>query len=188
MLTATLFNTPVVTPLLRSLSNLALKLLGWRIEGEIPEGLDKCVIIAAPHTTNWDLPFSLMVAFSLDMQIHWMGKASLFRFPCSKLMHWLGGIPVDRNQRGQLVDTMVETFGRSEKLRILLSPEGTRGEVAQWKSGFYHIANGAGVPIVMAFIDYRNKRAGVLDIHTPQGDYERELIAIQERYNTINSA
>lgn len=98
MASYTLFSTPLITPCLRLLSRFILRVSGWKIEGEIPAELKRCVIIGAPHTTNWDLPISLMIAFSLNSQLNWMGKASIFRFPFGGIMRWLGGIPVDEKK------------------------------------------------------------------------------------------
>ncbi|WP_202899565.1 lysophospholipid acyltransferase family protein [Neptuniibacter caesariensis] len=178
----TMFNTPLVQPLLYGFSKVLLKILGWKVVGEIPKDLKKCVVIAAPHTTNWDMPFSLMIAFCLQRSLYWVGKASIFKFPFSGLMRWMGGIPVDRSQSNNMVDATVATFAENDELRIMMAPEGTRSQVKEWKSGFYHIANGAEVPIILGFIDYKNKVGGVLGVFTPTGDYEADLKEIKAKY------
>ncbi len=178
----TIFTTPVVQPLIKGLSKLILKLLGWKVEGSMPLEARRCVLIAAPHTTNWDMPFSLMIAFALDTPLYWVGKDSIFKFPFGGVMRWLGGIPVDRSRSTNMVTATVEQLQQHDELRIMMSPEGTRSKVKQWKSGFYYIAVGADVPIVLGFIDYKQRRGGILTTFTPSGDYETDLKQIQQCY------
>ncbi|MCP4598464.1 lysophospholipid acyltransferase family protein [Neptuniibacter sp.] len=182
MLHKTMFSTPVFQPCLKWISRSVLKLLGWKVEGEVPEDLKQCVLIAAPHTTNWDMPFSLMIAFVLDTSLYWVGKQSIFKFPFAGLMRWMGGIPVDRSRSNNMVDATVEQFAQHAELRIMMAPEGTRSEVKEWKSGFYHIAHGAGVPIALGFIDYKNKCGGIKHIFHTTGDYEQDLQEIKSFY------
>ncbi len=182
MQTRTMFNSPIARPLLRGLSQFLLKSFGWKVTGGIPKELQKCVIIAAPHTTNWDMPVSLMVAFSLDTSLHWVGKSSIFRFPFGGLMRWMGGIPVDRSQSNNMVAATVETFAQYSELRIMMAPEGTRAKVRAWKSGFYHIAHGAGVPLALGFVDYKNRCAGIGKIINTSGNYDADMVEIREFY------
>jgi len=155
------------------------------VVGAMPD-LPKFVVIGAPHTTNWDLPHALAAAVVLGIQIRWMGKASLFKWPFGGLMRWLGGIPVDRSKRNKAVSQMVETFKAAERLVVVIPPEGTRSEVKQWKSGFYHIAAGAGVPIVLAFVNYTTRQIGVAQVFWPIGDYEADLPRIQAVYASVS--
>lgn len=178
----TMFNTPGVRHLLYGFSVVVLKLTGWRVEGEFPAGLDKAVVVAAPHTSNWDMPFSLMIAFKLRLPVYWLGKKSIFTFPFGPLMRWMGGIAVERSRSTNMVDAVIENFNRAEKLLIMMSPEGTRSKVKTWKSGFYHMASGANVPIVLAYVDYSNKRGGIGPVFYPTGDYEKDLKEIQRYY------
>jgi 1-acyl-sn-glycerol-3-phosphate acyltransferase len=149
--------------------------------GEMPD-LPKFVIVAAPHKTNWDLPNALAAGLHYGIAIKWMGKDSLFKWPFGGLMRWLGGIAIDRSKRNNAVTQMIETFNGSDHLVLVIPPEGTRSDVTQWKSGFYHIAHGAKVPLVLAFIDYNRREIGVADVFTPTGDYERDLAIIQSVY------
>lgn len=181
----TIFNTPIVQPALKAISRFVLRLRGWKVEGEIPDGLSQCVLIAAPHTTNWDMPFSLMIAFVLDTPLYWVGKSSIFKFPFGGLMRWMGGIPVDRSRSTNMVAATVEQFKQCPELKIMMAPEGTRSDVKAWKSGFYHIADGARVPIVLGFIDYANKRGGILGSYIPSGNYEQDLKEIQAKYGAL---
>ncbi len=177
----TLFTTPLVNTLLRGLSRLLLRLAGWRVEGRL--AVDKCVLIAAPHTSNWDLPLTLMTAFVLDLRLHWLGKHTLFRPPFGALMRWLGGIAVQRHQKNNLVADSAQALREAEgRLQLIIPPEGTRDKVTVWKSGFYWIAHGAGVPIQLAYMDYAQRRAGLGPLIQPSGDYERDLITIRAFY------
>ena len=161
-----------------------LKTMGWRVEGEIPD-IKKYVIIAAPHTTNWDFPITLAIAFSLRMKIHWMGKAAMFRWPFRGALRWLGGIPIDRSQSNNVVWQSVQAFREREKLIVLVPPEGTRKKVSYWKTGFYRIANGANIPIVLGFLDYRRKTGGIGPIFYPTGNIEEDMLHIKAFYATI---
>ena len=179
----TIFTTPVVNTLLRGLSLLILRLKGWKIEGELPPGADKAVLIAAPHTSNWDLPYTLMTGFALRLNLYWMGKESIFRVPFGAFMRWLGGIAVDRSKSNNLVAASVEAIrAAAGPLQLVVPPEGTRSKTRYWKTGFYHIALGAGVPIVMAYMDYAEKRAGLGPVFHPTGDVERDMESIKAFY------
>lgn len=185
MASYTLFSTPLITPCLRLLSRFILRVSGWKVEGAIPAELKRCVIIGAPHTTNWDLPISLMIAFSLNSQLNWMGKASIFRFPFGGIMRWLGGIPVDREKTTNLVAATVEQLNTQPELRILIAPEGTRAKTKGWKSGFYYMADGAKVPLVLAFVDYPNKRGGIGKIMPTSGNFEADMQTIMAFYQPL---
>jgi 1-acyl-sn-glycerol-3-phosphate acyltransferase len=179
----TLFDTPVVNTILRGLSIAFMKLTGWKVEGELPPNGQKCVLIAAPHTSNWDLPYTLMVAFVLHLNIYWMGKRQLFRFPFRRIMMWLGGIPVSRETSNNLVAASVEAMKNAKgPLQLVVPPEGTRGKTRYWKTGFYYIAVGAGVPIVMAYMDYERKVSGLGPVFHPTGDIEADMVAIKAFY------
>jgi 1-acyl-sn-glycerol-3-phosphate acyltransferase len=179
----TVFSTPVINTLLRRFSVGLLKLNGWKIEGSLPIGAKKSVCIAAPHTSNWDLPYTLMVAFVLRLNVHWMGKASLFRFPFGGLMRWLGGIAVDRSKSNNLVAASAEAITQAKgALQLIVPPEGTRSKTRYWKTGFYHIAQAAQVPIVMAYMDYANKVSGLGPVFVPTGDLEADMLTIKAFY------
>lgn len=179
----TIFDTPVINTLMRFLSIAFLKLAGWKVEGALPPGAHKSVLIAAPHTSNWDLPYTLMVAFSLRLTVYWMGKEQIFAFPFRGLMMWLGGIPVDRDKSNNLVAASVEAIkAASGPLQLIVPPEGTRSKARYWKTGFYHIAVGAQVPIVMAYMDYDRKISGLGPVFQPTGDIEADMVAIKAFY------
>jgi 1-acyl-sn-glycerol-3-phosphate acyltransferase len=179
----TLFDTPVVNTVLRAGSAASLRLKGWRVEGRLPEGARKCVLIAAPHTSNWDLPYTLMVAFVLRLNVCWMGKASLFRFPFGPLMRWLGGMAIDRRQRTNAVAASAAALAAADgPVQLVVPPEGTRGRTRHWKTGFYFIALQARVPIILAYMDYRDKRSGLGPVFTPTGQVEADMAAIKRFY------
>lgn len=182
----TMFDTPVLNTLLRWLSVITLKLTGWKAEGEIPSYLKKCVMIAAPHTSNWDLPFTLMIAFSLRAKIYWMGKEQIFKFPFRRLMMWMGGISVDRSKSNNMVQASVDTINEAEQLFLVVPPEGTRSKVTYWKTGFYHIAHNADVPILLGFLDYAKKTGGILGTFKTTGDIEADMREIQALYAPIS--
>ncbi|MEJ8858130.1 lysophospholipid acyltransferase family protein [Variovorax robiniae] len=179
----TIFNTPLLEPLLRSSSRGMLRLLGWRLEGALSPRAARCVVIAAPHTSNWDFPFTLMAAFGLGMNIRWLGKASLFPAPFGWLMRWLGGIPVHRERANNLVAASVLALTSAPgPLQLVVSPEGTRSRTAQWKSGFHHIARGAGLPIQLSYLDWGGRRCGLGPLVDPGEDVEADIASIRAFY------
>ena len=183
----TLFDTPVVNTLLRGLSRTVLRLQGWQVQGSLPPEAAKAVLIAAPHTSNWDLPYTLMVAFCLHLRVYGMGKASLFRGPFGPVMRWLGGIPVDRSKSNNLVAAAAAAIVAAEgPLQLVVPPEGTRGKVRHWKTGFYFIALEARVPIVLAYMDYARKVSGLGPVFVPSGDVEKDMVEIKRFYAGIS--
>ncbi len=179
----TIFTTPVVNTLLRAFSVGFLRLTGWKLDGALPAGQDKCVLIAAPHTSNWDLPYTLMVAFALRLNIYWMGKAQIFRFPFGPVMRWLGGIAVQRDKSNNLVAASAEAIKAADgPLQLVVPPEGTRSKTRYWKTGFYWIAVTAEVPIVMAYMDYSRKLSGLGPVFIPTGDIEADMAKIKAFY------
>lgn len=180
----TVFDTPIVSQLFQLVSWLGLKLAGWKIEGEPPKA-DRYVLIAAPHTSNWDFPLTLALAFRMKIKVFWMGKSSLFHGPMGPIMRWLGGIPVDRQQANGLVQQIVDQFNRCKELIVVIPPEGTRSKATRWKSGFYHVANEARVPIALGFLDFKHKVGGINGLFETTGDYKRDLAKIQSFYSTI---
>ena len=177
----TVFSTPILTPLLRFISVVLLKLIGWKALGE-PLEHQRFVLIAAPHTSNWDFPLMLMVVLKLKLRVFWMGKHTLFPFPFGWFMKWLGGIPIDRGAAHNVVSETVRQYAENDELVVLIPPEGTRKKVKTWKTGFYHIASNASVPILMGYVDGSRKVAGFADFFTPTGDLEKDLEDIREFY------
>ncbi|MGL6161970.1 1-acyl-sn-glycerol-3-phosphate acyltransferase [Microbulbifer sp.] len=158
----TIFNTPVVTPLLRLLAGLLIKLHGWRVVCDRRAlALKKYVLIGAPHTSNWDGYYFILAALKLGVIPHWLGKDKLFRFPLGPVMRWFGGISVDRSKTNNLVQATIDKFNERRSLIVVVPPEGTRGRGERWKTGFYHIARGAAVPVVCGFINFAKKEVGM---------------------------
>ena len=179
----TIFDTPVVNTVLRGLSLAVLKLAGWKVSGQLPANGRKCVLIAAPHTSNWDLPYTLMVAFALRLNIYWMGKEQIFKPPFRGLMMWLGGLPVRRESANNLVAASITALQEADgPVQLVVPPEGTRSKARYWKTGFYYIALGAQVPIVMAYMDYARKESGLGPVFEPTGDIDADMVAIKAFY------
>ena len=162
-----------------------LKIIGWKAVNK-SEDKKKYVVIAAPHTSNWDFPLFLIVAFALNMKAYWLGKHTLFKWPFRGLFRWLGGIPVDRTKKTNLVQQCVNHFNATTDLVIVNAPEGTRSKVHEWKTGFYYIATGAGVPIAMGFLDYKKKKGGIDGLFQPTGDIDSDMKIIKEFYAGIS--
>ena len=160
---------------------LWLKVTGWRVAGSIPAG-SKFVVIAAPHTSNWDFPFMLAVAAVYRLRLSWMGKHSLFKPPFGRLMRRLGGIPIYRDTQGGLVEQVVARFAHNGKLVVLVPPSGTRQKRDYWKSGFYWIAYNAQVPLLCAYLDFARKEAGLGLSFVPTGDLSADMDRIREFY------
>jgi 1-acyl-sn-glycerol-3-phosphate acyltransferase len=139
--------------LVRSFGRAMLRLLGWRVEGEFPN-LPKFVVAVAPHTSNWDFVVGVSAMFALDLRLAFIGKHTIFRGPFAPVLRWMGGIPVDRSSPHGLVGESVAAFAATERRILVIAPEGTRKRVAHFKSGFLHIARGAGVPVTLATLDY----------------------------------
>jgi 1-acyl-sn-glycerol-3-phosphate acyltransferase len=165
----------------RILARLFLKLTGWTPHGTRPVAR-RCVLIAAPHTSNWDLAFLLAFASFYGLRISWMGKRQLFRPPLGWLMRRLGGVPVNRDRRGDLVAQMARVIDEAESICLVVPAEGTRGYVPHWKSGFYHIARTAGVPIVLGYLDYSRRVGGFGPAILPTGDLRTDMEEIRNFY------
>ena len=165
----------------RLVAHTFLWLTGWRPEGGRPVE-KRFVLIAAPHTSNWDLAYLLALARIFDLKVSWMGKHALFRPPLGWLMSRLGGIPVRRDRNNRLVSQMAEEFRERESLALVVPAEGTRGYVPHWKSGFYHIARSANVPIVMGYLDYARKRGGFGPALYSTGDVRADMSEIRDFY------
>ena len=166
----------------RWLGRSAYALSGWRIQGALPD-LPKFVVIVAPHTSNWDFFVGVGALLSLGLRIAFLGKDSMFKGPPGAILRWLGGIPVDRSVSRDRVAEMVEIFRKHDRLVVGLTPEGTRKKVKAWKTGFYHVARGAGVPIVPVWFDYPGKTVGIGAPFYPTSDVTADIRYLQGLYH-----
>lgn len=165
----------------RWLGRVLLRLLGWRFVGEFPN-LPKMVLIVAPHSSNWDFFVGLGVMFSLGFEARFIGKQELFRGPSGIVMRWLGGIPVDRRNSHGVVAQLKDTLRQAERIILAITPEGTRKPVPEWKTGFYHIAHAAGLPIAPVYFDNASRTVGFFPAMMPTGDADREIAALRALY------
>ena len=157
---------------------------GWQVEGTAPYPR-KFIVIAAPHTSNWDFVHFLGAADGLNLDLSFMGKKSLFRWPFARAMKDMGGVPVDRSSSQNYVQQVIEEFGKRAEFMLTIAPEGTRKRVEQWKTGFYHIAVGAKVPIVCGMMDYKRKIVGLGPTIWPTGDYAKDMLEVFRYYSTV---
>jgi 1-acyl-sn-glycerol-3-phosphate acyltransferase len=174
----TIFNTPILSAFLHRLSKFLLALFGWRVQGQLPE-LPKFILVGAPHTSNWDFLMFLALAFVLKGNLRYMGKVELFRPPLGGFFRWCGGVPVDRSQPQGLVAQMVQAIQLADHFQLVITPEGTRSRVGEWKRGFYHIAKNAGIPVVAGYVDSSTKTCGIGPTFTLSDDMEADIIAMQ---------
>jgi len=166
----------------RWLGSALLAIFGWRVDGTFPDRR-KFVAIIAPHTSNWDFFFGICAIFAVGIRVSWIGKHTLFRWPFGRVMRWLGGTPVDREMSSGRVDRTIALIEQRESFILGVSPEGTRRRVARWRSGFYHVAVGAGVPILLTHLDYSRRVVGVGPTFEPTGDEQADLDSIRAFYD-----
>ncbi|MBP1687287.1 MAG: glycerol acyltransferase [Deltaproteobacteria bacterium] len=169
---------------MHGLAKLLFRLCGWRTEGGVHQP-PRFVVIAAPHTSNWDALVMVTAAYIFRVRMMWFVKAEAFFFPLGPILRFFGGIPIDRSARHNMVGQAVERFRQSDRLILAVPPEATRKRSAFWKTGFYHIARGAGVPIVLGYLDYRRKVAGLGPAFTPTGDVDADFKVFEKFYATI---
>lgn len=168
--------------MLRSISRFVLWAKGWKLEGELPVPA-KYVLIASPHTSNWDGVLMVALATLYRIELSWLAKHTLFRWPFGWLLRRTGGIPVDRRGRHDMVKMAAGLFSERTALALAVPPEGTRRRVEYWKSGFYHIARSANVPIVLGYLDYGRRRAGFGPALLPSGDVCADMDIIRAFYS-----
>jgi 1-acyl-sn-glycerol-3-phosphate acyltransferase len=171
----------------------ALKLMGWETDNHWPENLSQCVMIAAPHTSNWDALYARLALKALGVNVRITIKDSYMQFPLGPFVRAMGGIGIDRRPkqagepRPSMVQVMIDLFKQHPELVMLVTPEGTRARQEQWKTGFYYVAVNAGVPIALAYMDYEQKKAGVGKIIHPTGNFEEDMAEIMDFYAGIQA-
>jgi 1-acyl-sn-glycerol-3-phosphate acyltransferase len=173
-----------VTPFLEWVGNTYLRLFGWKTQGELPPD-PKFVAVLAHHTSGWDAPLIIAASLHFKVPAYWVGKHTLFRGPLGWLLQKFGGIPVDRRSSHNMVDQIVQAFDKHEEFVFAIAPEGTRTRTDYWKTGFYHIAMGAHVPILLAMFDYSRRLCILGPMMQPSGDIEADMAIIREHYEPI---
>lgn len=168
----------------RGLAKAALALFGWRVMGQIPD-LPKFVMIGGPHTSNWDFPIAMLLFIALGIRVSWMAKREFVGGPLGWLWRWMGGVGIDRRAAHGVVEQMVDAFEKREKFVLAIAPEGTRSKVKRWKSGFYHIAQGANVPIFPIVVDYGRKKLQLHPVFAPSGELTADLPQLQALYADV---
>ncbi len=168
-------------PVLQTLGRTALALARWRIVGRVPDQ-PKFVAIVAPHTSNWDFPLGVLVMFALDLKVHWFGKDTLFRTPLGPLFRLLGGRPVNRAVPEGVVDEMAAVVRAEPRFILALAPEGTRKRVARWRTGFYHIAERADIPILPVSFDWAKREVTLGTLMRPTGDIAADFALLQGKF------
>lgn len=162
-----------------------LRIFGWKITGEYPYHIKKCIIAVIPHTSNWDFPLGLLIRGSVRQNITFFAKSSLFRFPFAGLFRWMGGVPVNRSKSTNFVDAVVELYNAADEMVTVISPEGTRGKVETLKSGFYYIAKGAKVPIILCKFDYENGEVHFGQPFYPTDDKEEDFEYFRNYFKNV---
>lgn len=173
-----------LSEIVRRFSVFVYTITGWTAVQENPAPR-KCVIIAAPHTSNWDFIYFFGLTNKLKIQSYWIGKDTLFKWPFGDMMRRMGGIPVDRSKSQNMVDAMVEEFNARDDFILTIPPEGTRGNVRQWRTGFYYIALKAKVPLIIGMMDYAKKTGGLGPEIQVTGDYEADMAKISSFYHSV---
>lgn len=166
---------------MKLVSRLILKLIGWRLDERVPE-TRRYVLIAYPHTSNWDFVLGMLAKWALQLPLNWVAKHSMFWGPFKPMFIAMGGVPLDRVKTTGFIQKNIQLFGEREQFVLGLMPEGTRSKTDHWKSGFYYIAQGANVPIVLAYLDYKNKIIGIGKVIQTSGDIHADLEIIKEFY------
>lgn len=161
---------------------MILRAWGWNVRGEYPRHLSKLVLVAAPHTSNWDFPVGVLVNTAYNLKANYVGKSTLFRWPFGRLFRALGGVPVDRSKRNNFVQATVEAFAREPRLHLVIAPEGARKRVERFKTGFYHIARLAQIPILLTTFDWKLREVRFGELFYPTGDEQRDLAYIWDYF------
>lgn len=166
----------------RSFSIFLFWLFGWKAIGQAPKGVDKAILVVAPHTSNWDFPIGRFYAWIARSPVRFLIKKEMYFWPAGWILDKIGGVPVDRKKSANLVDAIAGLFEDYDQIYIAITPEGTRKLVHDWKKGFYFIAKKADVPILLSFIDYKNKTVGMGEPFKVTGDFDADMKKIKEFY------
>jgi 1-acyl-sn-glycerol-3-phosphate acyltransferase len=168
----------------RWIGRTVMRLTGWGFEGDFPD-LGRFVIAVAPHTSNWDFVHGAAAMFALDLRLSFIGKHTLFVWPFSSFLRWMGGIPVDRSAAHGVVGEAVDSFRGAASRVLVIAPEGTRRKVARYKTGFLHIARGAGVPVLLIALDYGSRLVRIGPLFEVGEDIEAERARVEAHFARI---
>ncbi|MDE0746805.1 MAG: lysophospholipid acyltransferase family protein [Porticoccaceae bacterium] len=180
----TLFSTPILSPILRFLSKIILKLIRWRVTGELPEGQKKYVLIVAPHTSNWDFFLFVLAVSVLRFQPSVLIKSTLFVGPLGWFLRYCGAIPVNRTQATSLVNYIAGLYHQRDEFVLIITPEGTRSANPRWKLGFHHVATAAEVPILVVYVDSITRTVGIEGLIEPSSDSQADLRELKQFFDT----
>lgn len=169
------------------LFKILFKLRGWKITGGVPKDIKKCVLVAAPHTSNWDFVYGLAGIAYYGYNVRYLIKKQAYRFPLKRLIDKTGGIPVDRSKHNNLVDALVDEFNKRDELILMIPPEGTRTLVEKWKTGFYYTALKANVPILLGYLDYKTRTASIDTLLWPTENKEEDFKKIRAFYRGVTA-
>jgi 1-acyl-sn-glycerol-3-phosphate acyltransferase len=165
-------------------SKFVLWLIGWKAVGSMPS-VPKALFVASPHTTLWDGPIMVFVAWTLGVRLSFITKQEALRFPFKTFVTYFGGIGVDRSKSNDMVSQVAQRFAEREGMYLAVAPDGTRKRADHWRSGFYHMARKADVPLVLGFLDYKTKRGGILGEYTLTGDMKRDMDHLRAVYADV---
>ena len=170
--------------ILRKIGRFGINISGWTVKGQVPDE-ERIVIIAAPHTSNWDFILAMLAIFGLNIKLRWLGKHSIFKPGFKNFFKWLGGIPVYRDNPSTLIENVVDIVKKEKSIVIAMTPEGTRKKVKRWKTGFLRIAKQTQSKILLISIDAPTKSIEIGKIFNPTGDSEEDLEFIQKYYSSF---
>ena len=180
----TLFSTPILSPTLRIISRIILKVIRWRVSGSLPEDQKKYVLIVAPHTSNWDFILFVLAVSVLRLKPSVLIKSTLFVGPLGWFLRYCGAIPVNRKQASSLVNYIAGIYQEREEFILIITPEGTRSPNANWKRGFHHVATTAEVPILVVYVDSATRTIGIEGLMEPTGDVDTDLRELKTFFDT----
>ena len=180
----TFFNTPIISPILRVISKIILKIIRWRVVGVLPEDQRKYVLIVAPHTSNWDFILFVLAVSVLRLKPSVLIKSTLFLGPLGWFLRYCGAIPVNRTQANSLVDYIAGIYEEREEFVLIITPEGTRSANPNWKRGFHHVATTAQVPILIVYVDSTIKTIGIEGLMEPSEDIDKDIQRLKQFFDS----
>ncbi len=172
---------------MRTISRIYFWITGWKLDGRLSPDIKKCILVAAPHTSNYDFGYSRAALYLMGVNVKYLAKKELLSSPLGFIFRLTGAIGVERDRSENMVTRLVEMFNHSEELVVMLAPEGSRKLKGKWKTGFYHAAMQAKVPIALASLDYRKKVANVGPVFHPTGNYLEDMMQVKEFYKGVTA-